>query len=518
MSPSSRQIVNEVDNTTHLDEALSLVVKRSRSSMAADVCSVYIHDTQTDRFIFMAVDGVMPVDVGKVQVSRNAGLVGWVAAHEAVINLSNGADHPGFDHASKSWDASFHGFLGAPIIHHGRTMGVLVAQKHERRSFSDDDAAFFTTLAFQLGGALHHLLAKWDFSRRLDEPARGKILIHGIPCAPGLVMGNIALSEPVDLRSTPDRNALDIESEVQIFQAAVIAAKNELRAGKERMRANLADETLSLFDVYIMMLESGKLTNGTVARIRNGQWARGALRDTIVEMTRVFEQMDDPYLAARAEDIRNIGRQVMIHLQEDAPGAKTYPKRCILAGVGVSLAEISKVPRDRLAGIVCVQGSALSHMAIICRALDIPAVMGLTDLCIGNLEGCEITLDGNQGTVCINPSVVDIDAFRQRVQEEQAIAAQLETLRRLPAQTMDGMQIPMLVNLGIGVNDLPMCATEYEGVGLYRTEFFFIARDTLPTEDEQYRLYRGLLESFTPKPVTIRTPDTGGDKKLPFFT
>ena len=146
------------------------------------------------------------------------------------------------------------------------------------------------------------------------------------------------------------------------------------------------------------------------------------------------------------------------------------------------------------------------------------AVMGLTDLAIGNLESCEITLDGNQGTVCTNPSLVEIDAFRQRMQEEQAIAAQLETLRRLPAQTMDGMQIPMYVNLGIGVNDLPMRDTEYEGVGLYRTEFFFIARDTLPTEDEQYRLYRDLLESFTPKPVTIRTLDTGGDKKLPFFT
>jgi phosphotransferase system, enzyme I, PtsP len=137
--------------------------------------------------------------------------VGWVAAHEEVINLSNAADHPGFDHVSKTGDASFYGFLGAPITHHGRAMGVLVAQKHERRSFSDDDAAFFTTLAFQLGGAIHRLLVKWDFSRRLDEPARGKIFIHGIPCAPGLAMGNIALSEPADLQSTPDRNTLDIE-------------------------------------------------------------------------------------------------------------------------------------------------------------------------------------------------------------------------------------------------------------------------------------------------------------------
>jgi phosphotransferase system enzyme I (PtsP) len=518
MIARSSQIVKEVNNTTQLAEALALVVKRSRSSTGADACSVYIYDAQSDRFVLMAVEGMIPDEIGKAQASLNEGLVGWVAAHEEVINLSNAADHPGFDHASQTWDASFHGFMGAPIIHHGRAMGVLVAHKLERRAFSDDDAAFLATLAFQLGGAIHHLLAKWDFSRRMNEPSHGTMLVRGIPCAPGLAMGNIALSEPADLQSIPDRNTQDIESEVQIFQTAIIAAKNELHTGKERMRANLADETLSLFDAYIMMLESDKLTNGTIARIRNGQWAPGALRDTIFEMAHIFEQMADPYLAARAEDIRNIGGQVLVHLQQAAPASRTYPSPCILAGVEVSPAEISNVPRDQLAGIVSVHGSALSHTAIICRALNIPAVMGLAELAIGNLENCEVTLDGSQGTVCINPSPADIDAFGQRMQEERAIAVQLETLRRQPAQTLDGVLIPVHVNLGGGADELSMNAKEFEGVGLYRTEFSFMARDTLPTEEEQYRLYRDLLQFFAPKPVTIRTLDTGGDKNLPFFT
>jgi phosphotransferase system enzyme I (PtsP) len=344
------------------------------------------------------------------------------------------------------------------------------------------------------------------------------MLIHGIPCAPGLSMGNIVLSQPADLQSTPNRIAPDIEAEVQAFRTAVKAAKNDLHAGKQRMRANLADEVLSLFDAYIMMLESDRFINGVVTRIRSGQWARGALRDTIFEMAAVFEQMDDPYLAARAEDIRNIGRQVLVHLQQASPESRTYPNQCILAGVEVSASEISIVPRDRLAGVVSVKGSALSHTAIICRALGIPAVMGLTDLVIGNFEGCNLSVDGSQGLVCINPSAVDIDEFRQRMEEEQAVAAQLETLRHLPAQTLDEVQIPIHVNLGVGSDELSINAKGYEGVGLYRTEYFFIARDTLPTEDEQYRLYRDLLKFFAPKPVTVRTLDTGGDKNLPFFT
>ncbi|WP_028314554.1 phosphoenolpyruvate--protein phosphotransferase [Desulfatibacillum aliphaticivorans] len=518
MVTSSRQIVNEVNNTTHLDEALSLVVKHSRSFMGADACSVYICDKQNGRFNLMAFDGAMSDAIGNTQVGSNEGLVGWVAAHEEVINLSNAADHPGFQGISNINDGPFYGFMGVPIIQHGRAVGVLAAQRFERRSFSDDDVAFFSTLAFQLGEAIHHLLAKWELSRRLSEPSRGRMRILGIPCAPGLSTGNIVLSQPADLQSTPDRIAQDIQSELNAFQAALIAAKNELHAGKERMRIHLADEALSLFDAYMMMLESDKLTSGATARIRNGQWARGALRDTISEMAQVFEKMENPYLAARAEDIRTIGQQVLVHLQQAAPGSRTYPKQCILAGWEVSLAEISNVPRDQLAGIVSVKGSPLSHTAIICRAIGIPAVMCLTDLVIANFEGCEITLDGFQGAVCINPSPEDIEAFRQLIQEEQAIAAQLETLRQLPAQTLDGAPIPMHVNLGVDADDLSMNAKEYEGVGLYRTEFFFIARDTLPTEEEQYRLYRDLLQFFAPKPVTIRTLDAGGDKKLPFFT
>jgi phosphotransferase system enzyme I (PtsP) len=518
MLVNSRQIVKEVNNTTQLDEALSLVVQRVKSSMDANACSIYLNDTQSDRYLLMAASGLIPDAVGRARVNLNDGMVGWVAAHEEAVNLSNAADHPGFRHIPEIGDESFHGFMGAPIIHHGRVLGVMVAQKLELRRFDDDEAAFFTTLATQLGAAVNHLLAKWDFSRQQGGPFPGRRWLRGIPCAPGVAIGKIVLSEPVDLQSTPDRKVPDIETEVTAFQVAVEAAKQELRAGSERMKDQLPGEILSLFDAYTMMFESDRLNAGTIARIRNGQWARGALRDTIFELAHVFEQMDDPYLAARAEDIRNLGRHILIHLQGAAPPSGEYPKQCILAGMELSLAEISAVPRDRLAGAVCIKGSALSHIAIICRALGIPAVMGLTDLPIGYLEDCEIAVDGSRGAVCINPSRADINEFQQRIQEQEAISAQLETLRDLPSNAADGTPVPLYVNLGIGADEAPTHVDECEGVGLYRTEFFFIPRDTLPTEEEQYRIYRSLLESFAPKPVTIRTLDAGGDKKLPFFS
>ncbi len=222
-----------------------------------------------------------------------------------------------------------------------------------------------------------------------------------------------------------------------------------------------------------------------------------------MELAHVFEQADDPYIAARAEDIRNIGRHFLSRLQGTAPATDEYPKQCIPAGIELSPAEISYVPRDRLAGVICLKGSALSHITIICRALGIPAVMGLSDLPLGYLEGCDVAVDGNQGVVCLNPSPADLNEFRQRMPEEQAIAAQLDTLRDLPAETLDGMSIPLHINLGIGAEEVLTRADEYEGVGLYRMEFFFIARNTLPTEEEQYLLYRNLLETFAPSKPQI---------------
>ncbi|RJP79599.1 MAG: phosphoenolpyruvate--protein phosphotransferase [Desulfobacteraceae bacterium] len=344
------------------------------------------------------------------------------------------------------------------------------------------------------------------------------VVIRGISCSPGIAIGIITPVEPAKLHSIPDHKAIDRDAEEAVFQVAVTMAKQELRSSRERMSTHLPREVLALFDVYILMLDSGKLNSETIARIRAGQWARDALSDSIRELVRVFERIEDPYIAAKAEDIRNVGRHILSHLQREAPAAGSYPKRCILAGTELSLAEISSVPRDLLAGIICRNGSALSHIAIMARALGIPAVMGLTDLSMDDLEGCNVVVDGNQGSIYINPSPSDLVEFEQCLLEGQAMSAQLEMLSDLPAETTDGVRIPLLVNIGIGADDLSITAPKYEGVGLYRTEFFFISRKTLPTEDEQYRLYRNLLQTFLPKPVIIRTLDTGADKALPFFS
>jgi phosphotransferase system enzyme I (PtsP) len=517
MLKNSQKILKKIKNATQLEEALRLVVQMSLSSIDADACLFYLKDLQTDQYSLMAAAGLIPAAIDEAEICINDELVRWVGTHKESINLANATDHPCLRNISVNGNVSFHGFMGAPVIHYGREIGVLVAQKNERRRYDNDEAAFFTTLAAQLGGAINHLLAKWNFGKQLNGTSQGRIFLRGIPCAPGVCIGNIVLSQPIDLHTIPDRKVSDIKTEEVAFLVALNATKKELRESSERMCNYLPTDFLSVFEVHISILEADRLKAKTIDRIRSGQWAKGALTDTILELESFFEQIEDPYLSARAEDIRLLGRQILFHLQGDVLASDNYPKHTILAGMEISLVELSKVPQDRLAGIICMHGSALSHIAIICREIGIPAVIGLTDLSIGHLEDCEIAMDGNQGEVFINPLPADIIDFQQRIQEERAISEQLETQRNLPAKTLDGISIPLYVNLGIGKDKVSTDAEKYEGVGLYRTEYFFIGRNTLPTEDEQYDLYCRILESFAPKPVTIRTLDAGGDKELPFF-
>ena len=342
--------------------------------------------------------------------------------------------------------------------------------------------------------------------------------IQGIQGAPGIAIGTVALLNPLaELTLVPDRHVQDTAAEEAAFKTAVNAVQEELRTGSERLAAELPGEALALFDIYRMMLESDSLITDTLQRIRTGNWAPGAWRDTIAERTQVFERMEDPYLQARAEDIRNLGRHLLNQLKIQIKAPIQYPRRCILMGDTISIADIAAVPVDQLAGIVSYHGSAFSHAAVLARALGIPAIVSLSALPVERLDGSEMVVDGNHGRIYVQPSATVVDAVRQQISEEQTLATQLQAVQDLPAITLDGIELALYANIGL-MNELGAARNSgAKGIGLFRTEFAFLTREAFPTEDEQYEIYRELLACFAPKPVTLRTLDVGGDKMLPYF-
>lgn len=518
MIRSLQRVVQEVSAAANLDETLNIIVHRVKEVMAVDACSIYLNDVSNCHYVLMATDGLHEGAVGIVRLAMNEGLVGLVAERQEPVNIENASAHPHYAYFPETGEERYHDFLGVPIIHYRKVLGILVVQHRGHRVFTDAEVAFAVTAAAQLGGAIDHAAASGEIRRILSGQGTNPSYIQGISAAPGVAIGIIAVRDPLArLESVPDRPPEDVRADIAAFRKAVANVQKELRACRSRMASRLPREARALFDVYIMLLGSNRLISDTVKRIRGGSWAPAALRDTIDEHARAFAQVEDPYLRARGEDIRALGRRILVQMQPEMRGPVQYPERCVLVDDEVSVAQIAEVPLERLVGIVSVAGSRFSHTAILARALGIPAVMGLDNLPVGGLDGRDIVVDGYQGRVYINPTAAVCEEFGRLAREEEAISAELSELRTHPAQTLDGHRISLYVNTGLLSDIAHAQECEAEGVGLYRTEFAFLIRESFPGEEEQYQVYRQVLSAFAPKPVTMRTLDVGGDKALPYF-
>lgn len=520
MLASLRNIVQEVNSARSLGQVLSIIVKEVRSAMQAGVCSVYLFDESDQRYVLMASEGLRSEAIGKVRLAMREGLVGLVAAKEEPLNLENADKHPNFAYFEETGESPYHSFLGVPIIHHRKVLGVLVLQQETLRKFGDEEEAFVVTVCAQLSGAIAHAEATGAL-RQLASAGRGKsreAVFRGIPSSPGVGIGRVVLvSDTADLASVPERFAEDSAAEIEIFRTALESAKQDMRNLGEGLESKLSSEEMALFEVYIRMLDDRSLGGEVIAAIIAGQAAQSAWSSVILKHVRTFQKMDDPYLRERAADVNDLGKRVLGYLQRNEKKSLPLPRRIILVGEDLSASALADIPVSQLVGIVSVKGSSNSHMAIVGRALGVPTVMGAVDLPWAELEGHELIIDGFSGDVISRASRTMRRVYLQRQREEKQLAKDLEKLRDIPCVTPDGVPLSLWMNTGLRQDIAIALKSSAEGVGLYRTEIPFLMRSSFPTEDEQTVIYREQLQAFAPKPVTMRTLDIGGDKDLPYF-
>jgi len=513
-----RQIVHQVSIAPTLGDALTIAVRQARKAVRVDVCAVYLTDVEHDEYVRVAIDGLGSHSSGRARVRAGEGLVASVGERRELLVETDTMARGGNRLATDSSEKPTGSFLGTPLIHYRKLLGVLVVWKPRGHSYASDEVTFFLSLGAQLAKAVHDAEAIDAVGELLRGDSRPDAFIQGVTAAKGLAIGEALLVEaPTRLESIPDRATGDGVAEEHAFMCAVAAAQQELRRAGERMSEALPDPVRALFDVQAMLLGDDGLVSDTVERIRAGSWGPGAWRETIARHAAVFEQMEDPYLRERGADIREIGQHVLMHLESQAKAARQPPKRCILVGDTIGLAQIAAVPAGCLAGIVTMRGSPLSHTAVLARALGIPAVVSLARLPAARWEGREMLVDGDEGRVYVQPSPELLGTLGRRMQEARVRAEQLVSLRDLPAQTLDGTRVPLYANIGVPADNAAAAASGAEGIGLYRTEYRFLLCGALPVEAEQLRSYREVLTFFAPMPVTLRTLDVGGDKALSSF-
>ena len=514
-----RKIVQEVNAAKDLKAALAIIVQRVRTAMGSQVCSVYLLDPESNRFVLMATEGLNKKAIGKVSMAPNEGLVGLVGSREEPLNLEHASEHPRYRYFAETGEERYASFLGAPIIHHRRVMGVLVIQQKERRQFDEGEEAFLVTMSAQLAGVIAHAEATGSI-RGLGKQGKGiqETRFVGVPGAPGAAIGKaVVVLPPADLEVVPDKQVDNVEAELALFNDALEAVRQDIRNLSAKLATQLRPEERALFDVYLMMLDDAALGTEVQQVIRTGQWAQGALRQVVNEHIKRFELMDDAYLRERASDVKDLGRRLLAYLQHARQQTLVYQDNTILVSEELTPAMLGEVPEGKLVGLVSVQGSGNSHVAILARAMGIPTVMGVVDLPYSKVDGIDLIVDGYHGEVFTNPSAILRAQYAEVVEEERQLTQGLDALRELPCETLDGQRMPLWVNTGLLADVARAQQRGAEGVGLYRTEVPFMSRERFPSEKEQLAIYREQLQAFHPLPVTMRTLDIGGDKALPYF-
>ena len=520
MLETLRHIIQEVNAAEGLNDALQIIVRRVRDAMGTEVCSVYMRDPSTGRFVFRATEGLKEDLIGVAGLAAGEGLVGLVAEREEPVNLENAENHPSFQFLPGIGEELYHAFLGVPIIHQRDVLGVLVIQQAHRRRFDESDEAFLVTMSAQLAGVIAHAQVTGAVQAEAVTGSGAPAKISGVPGAPGVAIGTAVVVSPIaDLYAVPQRTIKNRQrrQEVHAFRDALDSVRKDIQAVADNLGGELNPEDHALFDVYLGILDDSTIGVEVVSLIKSGQWAQGALSQVMIAHIRHFERMEHSYLKERAVDVKDLGTRVLAYLQASDKEELHYPDQTILVGEELTASSLGEIPREKLAGLISVRGSGNSHVAILARAMGVPTVMGAVDLPYTKLQDRELVIDGYNGTVHLNPLPEVKRRFQDVVDEDRALSRDLESLRDEPCETLDGHRMPLWVNTGLMADVTRSLEQGAEGVGFYRTEIPFLLRDRFPSEEEQRQIYRNQLEAFAPKPVTMRTLDIGGDKALPYF-
>jgi phosphotransferase system enzyme I (PtsI) len=348
--------------------------------------------------------------------------------------------------------------------------------------------------------------------------ANSENVFEGLGVSPGIGIGKAYVRE-VGIIAIPEYRIAesDIAQEVKRFRKAVARSRQQIRRMRKKtdtMHDAAGEEMGFLLDAYFQMLKGSRLIRGAEERITNKAMnAEAAVRAEIREITKGFSDMKDPYLAARATDICDVGNRVMRNLTKTPiKPFSSVPAGSIVVAEELTPADTAQLNPKSISGFCTMLGGAEGHTAIMARALGLPAALGAAGLMRGVSTGDTIIVDGNTGIVVINPDEKTLACYIKRKEEHERQIQRLAGLRKRPAITLDGTEIELQANVELPIEADMVRQAGAAGIGLLRSEFMFMNRTDIPSEDEQYDSFRILVEQMKGKPVTIRTLDIGGDK------
>jgi phosphotransferase system enzyme I (PtsP) len=495
-----------------LDRIATLIA----SNMVAEVCSIYVMRPGQVLELY-ATEGLKREAVHRSKLKVGEGLVGTIAEEAQLLNLDDAQSHPAFKYLPETGEEIYHSFLGVPILRLGIVIGVLVVQNRTRREYSDEEEEALQTTAMVLAeiiasGELREVAREVaaDVAHLRSHHLRGESLVEGI------ALGHAVLHEPritvtnIIAENVP-RERARLEAAIEQLRVHVdeLVEGNDVRGG----------EYSDVLEAFRMFAHDRGWMNRMLETVDTGLTAEAAVERVQSDNRARMSRTPDPYLRERMHDFDDLANRLLRLLTGQVATAShgDLPQNSIVVARNMGPAELLDYDRSKLRGVVLEEGGRTSHVAIVARALGIPAIgqaEGLIDLID---TGHPIIIDGATGEVHVRPPPEIERAYAEKVRFYAKRQAQYRALRDIPTVTKDGIRISLNMNAGLLV-DLPhLHESGAEGIGLYRTELQFMMAQRFPRLEAQVRHYRSILEAAKGKPVVFRTLDIGADKTLPYL-
>ena len=346
------------------------------------------------------------------------------------------------------------------------------------------------------------------------------ILMQGIAASPGIAIGKSLIKKEQKIEiEKKEIKADEVDKEIEKLHSALKEAKESLTKLKEETAEKLGEEKAEIFAAHLMILDDPEVIPAFENKIKDNKLnAAAAVKEVIDEYAAMFAAMDDEYLRERGSDIKDVGMRIIKNLLGIEDISDKMEEEVVIIAEDLTPSDTAQLDTDKVLAFLTKDGSRTSHTAIMARSLGIPSVVGLGEELIEKAENdMEIIVDGNSGKVYFDPDQSTLDEYKEKLAKYEAEQERLKAFKDKKAETKDGHEVEIVGNMGNLKDIVPILENGGEGVGLFRSEFLYMDRSELPTEDEQFKVYKEVAEKMGDKPVIIRTLDVGGDKDLPYL-
>ena len=496
------------------EETLGEVVRLVANEMVAEVCSIYILRAGEVLELF-ATQGLNPTAVHRTRLRVGEGLVGDIAAHGRPLALDDAQSHPQFAYRPETGEEVYHSLAGVPILRAGRVLGVLAVQNRTRRQYDEEEIETLQTIAMVLAEmvAAGHLVSPNEV-QQVDGLGLLPLRIDGVQLTTGVAIGRAVLHEP---RIVIQRVvAEDLHAEQKRFEEALSSVRDDVDRMLEAHDMQ-SGEHREVLETFRMFVDDRGWRERVREAIGSGLTAEAGVQRAFDDVRARLRQLTDPYIRERLSDLQDLTNRLLLRLTGKAaaePGIQLDDVIVIARDMGP--AELLDYDRARLRGVVLEEGSAMSHVAIVARALDIPVVGRAPDVLSRVEPGDAIVVDGDSAQVLVRPAEDVLQTVHAAIEARTARKRKYAALRDLPSASRDQARIGLHMNAGLLIDMQHLEETGADGVGLYRTEIPFMVRSEFPDVEAQAWLYGRVLDIADGRPVTFRTLDVGGDKVLPY--